>query len=63
MNKIQIMKDMNLSTLPITEEQFEIFEDFHGKFGTVIFGFSNEGKSYAITDDGVLEIIKNNNKQ
>lgn len=58
MNKIKIMKDMNLSYLPSTEEQFKIYKDFHGIFGSVMFGFSNDGKSYCITDLGVLELTK-----
>lgn len=60
MNKITILKDMNLSKLPTTEEQKKIYKDFHGIFGSVIFGFSNDGKSYCITDKGVLELTKNN---
>lgn len=57
--KRQIIKDMELSLAPFTAEQKEIYKDFNGKFGSVWFGFGKDGKSYAITDDGVLEIKLN----
>lgn len=57
--KAKIMKDMQLSFAPFTKEQKKIYKDFNGKFGSVWFGFAQDGRSYCITDDGVLEIKRN----